>query len=96
MLKRIGLRFIGLVKTVTNKIFIKHLSEIEPENIGDRRGLILHGDDGKPSLLVFFWMYRDCRYFIASDFSLSPGIPHIRMRWRQVNSEDPNDYPERV
>ena len=53
MLKRICLRFIGVVKTATKLFPMKHLSEIELKNIGDRRGLILHGDDGKPSLLVF-------------------------------------------
>ena len=47
MLKRIGLRFIGVVKTATNQFPMKHLSEIELKNIGDRIGLIFHGDDGK-------------------------------------------------
>ena len=54
MLKRIGLRFIGVVKTAVKRFNTKHLSEIELDNRGDRRGLILHGDYGKPSLLAFF------------------------------------------
>ena len=56
----------------------------------------MHGDDGKPSLLVFCWMDRDRRYFIASVSSLSPGILHIITRWLQFNTEDPNADPERV
>ena len=44
-LKRIGLRFIGVVKTATKQFPMKHMSEIELENRGDRRGLIMHGDE---------------------------------------------------
>ena len=61
MLKRIGLCFIGVVKMATNRFLMKHLYEIKLENRGNRRGLILHGDDGNPSLLEFCWMDRDCR-----------------------------------
>ena len=60
------------------------------------RGLILHGYDGNPSLIVFCWMDCDRRYFIASGSSLSPGIPHIITRWLQVSTVDPNSDPERV
>ena len=77
-LKRIGLRFIGVVKTATKRYPMKHLSQIELENRGDRRGLIMYDNDSKPSLLAFCWMDRDRRYFIASGSSLSPGIPHVR------------------
>ena len=41
-------------------------------------------------------MDRDRWYFIASGSSLSPDIPHIRMQWRQVNTEDPHADPEQV
>ena len=58
MLKRIGLRFIGVAKTATKRFPRKHLSEIELKNRGERRGLIFHGDDRKPSLLAFCWMDR--------------------------------------
>ena len=95
-LKRIGLRFIGVVKTATKRFPMKHLSQIELVNRGDRRGLIMYDNDSKPSLLAFCWMDRDRRYFIASGSSLSPGIPHVRQRWRQLNTEDPNADPERV
>ena len=60
MLKIIGLRFIGVVKTATKRFPMKHLSEIELENRGDRRGLIMYGDDGKPSLLALFCMDHNC------------------------------------
>ena len=54
VLTRIGLRYIGVVKTVTKRFPMKHLSEIELENRGDRGGLILHGDEGKLLLLEFY------------------------------------------
>ena len=56
MLKRIGSRFIGIVKTTTKRFPVKHLSEIELKSRGDTRGLILHGDDSKPLLLIFCWI----------------------------------------
>ena len=56
----------------------------------------MYDNDSKPSLLAFCWMDRDRRYFIASGSSLSPGIPHVRQRWRQLDTEDPNADPERV
>ena len=60
-LKRIGLSFIGVFKTATKQFPMMNMSEIELDNRGDRRGLIMHGDDSKPSLLAFCWMYRDRR-----------------------------------
>ena len=56
----------------------------------------MYDDDSKPSLLAFCWMDRNRRYFIASGSSLSPGIPHIRQRCRQLDTEDPDADPERV
>ena len=78
ILKRIGVRSIGVVKTATKRYPMKHLSQIELENRGDRRGLIMYDNDSKPSLLVFCWMDHDRQYFISSDSSLSPDIPHVR------------------
>ena len=60
-LKRIGLRFIGVVKTATKRFPMKHLSQIELENGGDRRELIMYNNISKPSLLAFCWMDRDYR-----------------------------------
>ena len=77
-LKKIGLRFIGVVKTATKRFPMKNLSELELENRGGRRGLIMYNNDSQPALLAFCWMDRDRRYFIVSGSSLSPGMPHIR------------------
>ena len=95
-LKRVGLRFIGVVKTATKRFPMKYLSEIEMQNRGDRTGLIMHDEFNRPTMIAFCWMDRNRRYFIASASSLSPGLPHIRQRWRQLETDDPNADPERV
>lgn len=94
-LREIGLKFIGVVKTATKKFPMKYLSEIELEKRGDREGLVLKGEGGRPELLAFVWMDRDRRYFIASGSSLQEGEEYVRDRWRQV-SDVPEADPERV
>ena len=94
-LKRIGLRFIGVVKTATRRYPMKALSEIELVDRGDFRGLVSVGD-GSNSLLAFVWMDRDRRYFISTTSSLANGVPYSRERWRQVDVTTPNAPPERV
>jgi hypothetical protein len=58
-LKRIGLRFIGVVKTATRQFPQSYLSHLETTERGDRRGLIAKDEDGTPSMLAFCWMDRD-------------------------------------
>ena len=94
-LKRIGLRFIGVVKTATRRYPMKALSEIELVDRGDFRGLVSVGA-GSNSLLAFVWMDRDRRYFISTTSSLANGVPYSRERWRQVDVTTPDAPPERV
>lgn len=95
-LKRLGMRFIGVVKTATKQFPMKWLSEVELSNRGDRKGLVArNADGGDVNLLAFVWMDRDRRYFITNTSSLGEGTPVTRERWRQVNQE-PNADPERV
>jgi hypothetical protein len=94
-LKRIGICFIGVVKTATRQFPQSHLSHLEMTEQGDRRGLIAKDEDGTPSMLAFCWMDRDRRYFITSASSLQPGRAYSRTRWQQV-SEVRNAEPERV
>jgi hypothetical protein len=94
-LKRIGLRFIGVVKTATKQFPQPYLSNLEMRARGERRGLIARDENDNPCMLAFCWMDRDRRYFISSASSLQAGRPYTRQRWRQVSNE-PNAAPERV
>ena len=90
-----GMGFIGVVKTATKKFPMAYLSNIELQQRGDRRGVVARGVNGATSLIAFVWMDRDRRYFIASASSLEAGLPHVRNRWRQVDTS-PNAEAERV
>lgn len=92
---KIGLRFIGVVKTATRQFPMAYLNRIELSERGDRRGLIAKDSNNQPSMIAFVWMDRDRRYFIASASSLDEGEPYNRFRWRQVDVED-NAPPTRV
>jgi Transposase IS4 len=94
-LLRLGLRFIGVVKTATRRYPMRALSTLELEQRGDSHGLVSYGSDGQPQMLAFTWMDRDRRYFISTASSLTAGTPYRRNRWRQVDAT-PNADPERV
>jgi hypothetical protein len=85
-MQRIGLRFIGVVKTATRRFLLAYLSALELVNRGDRFGLTSKGPDGEPAMLAFVWMDRNRRYFIANCSSLQEGAPYSRIRWRQVDT----------
>ena len=87
VLRMMGLRFIGVVKTATKKFQMSYLSNLELVQRGDYKGLVARGTDGQPTMLSFIWMDRDRRYFIASASLLDSGIPYSRNRWRQVSLE---------
>ena len=87
VLRMMGLRFIGVVKTATKKFPMSYLSNLELVQRGDYKGLVARGTDGQPTMLSFVWMDRDRRYFIASASSLDSSIPYSRNRWRQVSLE---------
>ena len=75
---------------------MKYLSEIELVNRSYKYGVITKDVDWIPVLLDFTWMDRKRRYFIASYSSLTEGRAYIRERWRQLDREYPNEYPEKV
>ena len=93
-LKRIGLRFIGVIKTATRRYPQNSLSRIELQQRGDFKGLTSSTNDGG-TLLAFVWMDRERRNFIATGSSLVNGTPNSRTRWRQVDMT-PNADAERV
>ena len=81
-----GMGFIGVVKTATKKFPMAYLSNLEMQQRGERHGLITRGAEGDATLMAFVWMDRDRRYFIASSSSFADGLPHVRQRWRQVDT----------
>ena len=91
----VGLRFIGVVKSATQRFPKQHLHAIELHTRGESKGLYSLDNTGHPSLLSFVWMDRKRRYFICSTSSLAPGVPYTRQRWQQV-SHIPNVPPELV
>ena len=94
-LNRLGLKFIGVVKTATRRFPLTHLSAVELNNRGDRYGLLSKDEYGLPKFLSFVWMDRERRYFISTTASLEEGRFYSRTRWRQIDLS-PNADPERV
>ena len=84
VMRMIGLRFIGVVKTATKKFPMSYLSNLELVQCGDYKGLVARGTDGQPTMLSFVWMDWDRRYFGASMSLLDSGIPYSRNRWLLV------------
>ena len=76
VMRMIGLRFIGVVKTATKKFPMSYLSNLELVQRGDYKGLVARGTDGQPTMLSFVWMDWDRRYFGSSMSSLDSGIPY--------------------
>ena len=86
---RLGLRFIGVVKTATKKFPMAYLSSLElTQGRGQCEGVVLKGDTGTPTMMAYTWMDRDRRYFVATASSLSEGNPYVRSRWRQQEQEE--------
>jgi hypothetical protein len=94
-LEKMGLGFIGVVKTATKRFPQRYLSSIELQARGDTRGVYTTNGSSEPAMMAFVWMDRDRRYFIASRSSLEPGLIYSRARWRQVDLSE-NADPERV
>jgi hypothetical protein len=94
-LEKMGLGFIGVVKTATKRFPTAYLSAIELHNRGDFRGVYTKDANRDATAMVFVWMDRDRRYFIATRSSLDLGQHYARTRWRQVD-QTRNADPERV
>ena len=95
---KIGLRFIGVVKTATKRFPMATLAAVQ-SNRGEWKGLMHRGessDPRDPDLLAFMWTDTNRRFFIASASSLTAAAPILRTRLRQVETEDPNAPPESV
>jgi Transposase IS4 len=93
-LYRMGLRFIGTVKTATKHFPMHWLARVVlPGGKGDHRALLAKDVDTGLSLLAFVWADRDRRYFISTCLSTAPGKVIKRRRWRQRDTT-PNAEPD--
>jgi len=71
---RVGLKFIGVVKTATKHFPMQQLSELPMVNRGDCNGLVHKSNrEGRPSLLAACYLDRSRNYFISNTSSLQPG-----------------------
>jgi Transposase IS4 len=83
-LHRMGLRFIGTVKTATKGFPMNYLQRVLlPGGKGDHHGLLAKDPTTGLSLLAFVWADRDRRFFISTCLSTAPGTIIRRRRWRQ-------------
>jgi hypothetical protein len=83
---RIGLRFMGVVKTATRRFPQAYLSALKLVERSDWSGLIAKDSDGTSKMLAFVWMDRNRCYFITNTSSLQEGSPYSRIQWRQVDT----------
>jgi hypothetical protein len=102
-LEKMGLGFIGVVKTTTRRFPQAHLSAIETSVACTRKmptetrmqwhsfGWI----EGDLNAMAFVWMDGDRCYFIATRSTLDQGEYYARTRWRQVDHTE-NADAERV
>jgi hypothetical protein len=98
VLYRIGLRFVGVVKTATKRFPMAALNKVQMPTRGIWKGLIHRGDKekGLPDMLAFTWNDTNRRFFITTVSSLQRSLTPIdRPRKRQVNPH-PNAEPEHV
>jgi hypothetical protein len=94
-LLRLGLGFIGVVKTATRGYPVEYLHGVVAQERGQWKGVV-HKIDGHDTLYAFMWVDRDRRYFITNTSSLRPGIPWVRQRRRQIAPVESQEPPERV
>jgi hypothetical protein len=94
-LGRLGLGFIGVVKTATRGFPVEYLHGVVAQDRGQWKGVV-HQIDGHDTLYAFMWVDRDRRYFITNTSSLQPGRPWVRQRQRQISPVESQEPPERV
>jgi hypothetical protein len=94
-LKKLGFRFIGVIKTATKEYPMSYLQGLELQRRGDLKATVFYNANGRPELFAFVWVDRDRRYFVCNGADLEAVEPILRTRLRQVN-QSPNAEAERV
>jgi hypothetical protein len=94
---KMGLRFVGVVKTATKQYPMDALSRVQFTSQRMWKGLIHKGGEmaDDPDVLAFCWVDTNRRYFVTTASSIAPAIPISRSRLRQVDLA-PNADAERV
>ena len=96
-LYRVGLWFIGVIKTATKHFPWKYLNEVQLNGKGSQVALWHEAEEtGKPNLLAFVWCDRDRRYFISSCSNMRSAPPILRTRLRQTTPVASNMDPVKV
>jgi hypothetical protein len=94
-LYKIGLRFIGCVKTATRGFPMRHLGGIQLAGCGSQHGMYHKATDPSlPDLMAFTWCDKERRCFISSCSNLRPAPPVERSRMRQVAPVETDEDPE--
>ena len=85
-LYKMGLKFIGVVKTATRHFPMSYLQNAVLTGRGDRRAVVSTLGTGDLMMAVV-WCDRERRYFIATTGSMEAGMPYVRLRWRQTDPD---------
>ena len=82
-MRKIGLKFIGVLKTVSRKFPMQYLSGVEVDGRGKCNTLVRKDDSGKQDMMAVVWVDRYRRYFVANTRSTIDGKLYTRTRWKQ-------------
>ena len=66
VLKNVGFRLIGVIKTATKQYPIAHLQNVEINERRDSRALLSKDKEGKVDALALLWVDCNQRYFITN------------------------------
>lgn len=86
VLHKMGLRFIGVVKTANRRFPMKYLGALEVHGRGKWKSMIHRSESDGCDLAAVLWVDRDRRYFIASAGCTLPGTTIYRDRFRKVGN----------
>ena len=89
---RLGMKFIGVVKTAPKQFPMAYLQALEFDKRGEWKGL----RNATTSMCAFVWVDCNRRYFITNTSSLSHRTPYTRVQKRQVVPVDSQEPPVRV
>lgn len=84
-LRKMGLRFSGVLKTATRGFPMQALSTMVLDARGYYASYSRTTADGVVDLMAVVWVDRERRY--SSTSTTLPGEPYERMRWRQIDEE---------
>jgi len=94
-LHKIGLRFIGCVKTAAKGFPMTHLGNVQLTGHGTNYRMSHKSTEEElPDLLAFTWCDRERRSFISSCSNLRPAAPILRSRMRQLAPVETDEAPE--